>query len=178
MQMVLRLSSTSISTDNYKVFTEDEFETYFRQKSKELGFEEIGSVSFVSSGFGDRVACCIGVMIGSVWVFEGFAFSQLLLNGKDFTLSEIDDMIIHELCHAIVNQKYNENCGHDKRWEKMCIEKGCLPSVYQPLALYDTKFSLDIIDDCINTYPFVLRCNKCSKLYNQSENFDFEVLFL
>ena len=37
---------------------------------------------------------------------------------------EVTDTILHEISHALAYERHEENCGHDERWKKICIEIG------------------------------------------------------
>lgn len=54
--------------------------------------------------------------------------------------AEVTDTILHEIAHALAFERHGKNCGHDKRWKKICVEIGAKPeaccddSVIQPDA--------------------------------------------
>ena len=50
------------------------------------------------------------------------------LNSDD----EVRDTVLHEIVHALAWKRHGENCGHDARWKKICVEVGA-----RPVACYD-----------------------------------------
>lgn len=42
-------------------------------------------------------------------------------------VSEVRDTILHEIAHALAWEIYKENCGHDERWQAICVRIGARP---------------------------------------------------
>lgn len=48
--------------------------------------------------------------------------------------AEVRDTILHEIAHALAWVRHGENCGHDKRWQAICVEIGA-----RPVASFDDE---------------------------------------
>lgn len=48
--------------------------------------------------------------------------------------AEVRDTILHEIAHALAWERHGENCGHDKRWQAICVEVGA-----RPVACFDDE---------------------------------------
>lgn len=67
--------------------------------------------------------------------------------------AEVRDTILHEIAHALAWERHGVNCGHDKRWQAICIEIGA-----RPVACFD--------DDVIQpTAPWVLVNRETGEVY-------------
>ncbi|MDA7862622.1 SprT-like domain-containing protein [Akkermansiaceae bacterium] len=42
-------------------------------------------------------------------------------------VEEVRDTILHEIAHALAWELYKENCGHDARWQEICVRIGARP---------------------------------------------------
>ena len=87
-----------------------------------------------------------------------FEFSKLILSCDEETLREV---VKHEYAHYMALVEYNDNCGHDWRFKKMCEVIGA--SADEP-----TFTNNSIQEQSVKMAKYVVTCNKCGHVYTYS----------
>ena len=94
---------------------------------------------------------CFGVLRCNGKVVEiepdSFSFSYFFLNAT-LTDKDFSDVVIHEYSHLYANEKYTDNCHHDKRYKDTCKELG-IPNMG---GCYCEDEIGDEIDEAIRLY--------------------------
>lgn len=80
-------------------------------------------------------------------------FGKTILNTEDKEVFK--QIVLHEVAHAIANKRYQDNCGHDYRFKKVCEEIGC----------YETTKGTKR-EEIKSTYKYVVTCKCCGTNYN------------
>ena len=82
--------------------------------------------------------------------------SSLLLN-ENIPIIKLEEIILHEILHTC------KNCfNHGKEWKKQA-EK--LNNKYNYHISRTYSFNMQNIDDIIDHYKYIIRCEKCGKVY-------------
>lgn len=177
--MIIRLfhPDDSISNDQYKKFTKDEFYAYVNSLASKMGIEKDLSpyIEIVETQHDTAIGECCGHLLGEKWLFSKLSFADQILDGKTYTLLQINDIVKHELCHLIANSIKGIECGHDVFWQSICKEYNYSPSKSLPILHYSLSLGSEIISDNKPEYKYILRCNKCKRIYRKCDSFDLEL---
>jgi predicted SprT family Zn-dependent metalloprotease len=92
-------------------------------------------------------------------------FGKTILNVQDREIFE--QIVLHELAHAVANKKHNDNCGHGKRFKAVCKQIGC----YNTNEQCEAEFMEAIKKAEANTKgtdktKYTVTCQDCGKTYN------------
>lgn len=69
------------------------------------------------------IARCFTKVVNGRHIPTKLEFGKAILEVEDYEIFK--QVALHELGHAIANKKYQANCGHDRRFVKVCHEIGC-----------------------------------------------------
>lgn len=174
--MIIRLShqQNSISQDEYKKFSKEEFCSYVQDLAFKMGAQDI-THSIELANILDTtgaVGQCEGVFLSNQWILYRIIFDNAILDGETYTIPQIEDTVKHELCHYIANSRTGIECGHNDYWKSVCKEFNYCPNESLPLVKYNLGLNSNIIPNYKSDYDYVLKCNKCGKIYYQSNSFD------
>lgn len=174
----------------YQKYTEDDFRKLVDDICKSKDFDICAECAF-NNTLEENIAivedndCSIlsvSALAACQTMYDGkffcFYFRRELLDGKSHCVEEIQDIILHELAHALADKKHHTNCEHDNRWIDMCNEIGydkiswgennsdCFSSV--------VNFKVRKIDSEDTSY--LLRCAECNKVIVETEYFNKALL--
>ena len=121
--------------------------------------------------FGAPVGECHGYLLGEKWIFDKLSFADQVLDGETYTVLQIEDIVKHDLCHLIANLSKEIDCGHNAYWQSICKQFNYSPSRILPILHYSLSLGSEIISDDKPQYKYILKCNRCGKIYRQSKEF-------
>ncbi|MBM7620160.1 putative SprT family Zn-dependent metalloprotease [Bacillus tianshenii] len=155
---------SSVFVENYKELTKKEFEEQVEKIA--FGFVRditLPPIKFYSSG-------SIGFCKGNVVIKDNemefipgeLGFKETLLDGKTYSLNQINEVIIHELAHLIANQVHRTDCGHDERFMKIVELMEGNQSEYLSLTSIDINLNIEPTSKQPSYFNFL--CSKCDTL--------------
>lgn len=91
-------------------------------------------------------------------------FGKTILSVGDYEIFE--QIVLHELAHAIANKIHNDNCGHDKRFKAVCKQIGC----YNTNQQCETEFMEAIQKAQVqikgtDKSKYTVTCSDCGQVY-------------
>jgi len=143
--------------------SESEYEQLVRDISQEIGYNSSPEIVFYDEG---PTGQCNSVKLFNMHI-SNLGFNRDVLNGG-YTEEEINQIIRHELAHAIANERYNDECSHDDRWKEVCNEIKCDSS--ETLGLCKAYFEVTLLDNKKRKYKYYLLCEKCQKVQLRTDN--------
>jgi len=171
MYIYIAHNSKAYHKKNYKKYTKEKFLDLVHKIASEHGVNN--SPEIIIDKLDTPGKCWIlGSEIGAIF------YDKKLLNGKDYTISDVEEVIKHELAHYIADSRYKVNCHHDIRWKKVAKEIGCSPSeMLSPRT--EARLNIDKFEPISIRFNYYLRCNECNKLYYETDTLsDMFIFFL
>lgn len=172
--------SIDFGNPGYKAFTKEQFKNLVLETVASLGIYEVPIVEFHNKGPIGECSFRVGSPMNynddiydSIYMQQYdsefstpsntavLCFNTELLNGQDYTLSQIDETIRHEIAHVVAFRKYKTDCGHDFRWIKIAKSFGCSGSelLSSGEAFYDIN-PVPINDGKVRTSKYYVYCRK------------------
>lgn len=148
--------------ENYKTFSIQEFKDYVGKISVDCGLTTIPQINFYDM---DRPGFCAINNLDGEYVIDEFGFKKSILYGQEFSIYQVEEIIRHEIAHAIATLRYNDDCDHDLRWIGVAEELGCEPSPFLCMSKYQVSFETKIIQDSNRGCYFYLECSNCNKIH-------------
>jgi hypothetical protein len=170
MYISLNHKTERFMEENYRAFDEQEFIEYVSSLAKKIGITDLPEIHFYEETDGAVGACVSSHFLGKTKVYA-LAYYKKVLDGKSFSLYQIDEIIKHELAHMIANIRYNEDCGHDERFMKVVREIGGEPSEYLSLFKHSVVFHIKKLKDEKRTSYFSLLCSQCRKVHKKTNDY-------
>ena len=150
----------TFKSENYKLFTQEEFIDMVEVTSREVGLIFSPEICFYQEG--PSGSCLARRLQNKVHIV--LAFHNEVLNGEKYTIAQIKEIIRHELSHAIAFLRFDDDCGHDERWQQVALEVGCDPSETLPF-IYSLGIHVDTIEASTRKHNYYLLCSKCRAIH-------------
>ena len=166
--------------DNYRKYTESEFIESFNvilEELKKHGFPELlNDIPPVFFHSGGPLGFCS--FVNSIYPVR-ISFSLELLDGKSYTLLEIEDTIRHELVHLVANRRHLRNIDHeDKLFKEIANELECTSVAGGLIWQGELQLSINKVDAGGKAEMYYLYCAKCGELQKLGNSFDAFNFFL
>lgn len=156
--------------ENFKVFTIEEFIEHVQAIAQSVGVEVLPEIYFYKENDGTVGVCFSDRKVGNTEIIA-LAFYDKLLDGKSYTIHQVNETIRHELAHLIADLRYNDNCGHDERFMNVVREIGGEPSESLSLFKYSATFHTEKLKDTKRNYKFYLLCSSCGKVHKRTNEY-------
>lgn len=166
----------------YKAYTKEEFKQFVLRTASSLGINEVLPIVFVPDEgcLGRCTMRIIKINSTSSVVSPIFYFNSKLLDGKTYTINQINEAVKHELAHFVVYKKYKTDCGHDSRWQSIAKEFGC-NGMNGVLSFGEGFYKINptpVKCDSKMKYKYYLYCRKCGKLCLETDDSNAFPLFV
>ena len=142
--------------------------------------ESLGLEVKVNGRLKRALARCLTRVVNGKHIPTKLEFGKTILEVEDYEIFR--QIVLHELGHAIANKRFQDNCGHDRRFKEVCREIGCTNTGTHCSSEY--ALALQIATEKVygkstttnkpqqQTTKYSVICEKCGHTFHKSRQCD------